>query len=170
VDLNLGFFNYSIFNASSLTTPPELTNAISVRWTGGITVPTTGNYTLSLTHLGTAHLYLDGQLLIEDPGITLETRSVTMHLVAGQPHALRIEYAADRPEQHTPLPGEASTSGMIGSKVRLGWQHPADAIPSAMHRWSAGSLSRALRGVLALPHTSQASPVAYSGSGPRTSI
>jgi beta-glucosidase len=132
VDLNLGFFNYSIFNASSLTTPPELTNAISVRWTGGITVPTTGNYTLSLTHLGTARLYLDGQLLIEDPGITLETRSVTMHLVAGQPHALRIEYAADRPEQHTPLPGEASTSGMIGSKVRLGWQHPADAIPSAM--------------------------------------
>jgi beta-glucosidase len=132
VDLNLGFFNYSIFNASSLTTPPELTNAISVRWTGGITVPTPGNYTLSLTHLGTARLYLDGQLLIEGPGVTLETQSVTMHLVAGQPHALRIEYAADRPEQHTPLPGEVSTAGMIGSKVRLGWQHPADAIPSAM--------------------------------------
>ncbi len=132
VDLNLGFFNYSTFNASSLTIPPELNNAISVRWTGGITAPTTGNYTLSLTHLGTARLYLDGQLLIDDPGIMLETRSVTMHLVAGQPHALRIEYAADRPEQHTPLPGEVSTSGMIGSKVRLGWQHPADAIPSAM--------------------------------------
>jgi beta-glucosidase len=132
VELNLGFFNYSTFNASSLTNPPELNNAISVRWTGGITVPTTGNYTLSLTHLGTACLYLDGQLLIEDPGITLETRSVTMYLVAGQPHALRIEYAADRPEQHTPLPGEVSTAGMIGSKVRLGWQHPADAIPPAM--------------------------------------
>jgi len=137
VDLNLGFFNYSTFNASSLTTPPELNNAISVRWTGGITVPTTGNYTLSLTHLGTARLYLDGQLLIEDPGITLETRPVTMHLVAGQPHALRIEYAADRPEQHTPLPGEVSTSGMIGSKVRLGWQHPADAIPPAMQEAAA---------------------------------
>ncbi len=131
-DLNLGFFNYSTFNASSLTTPPELNNAISVRWTGSITAPTTGNYMLSLTHLGTARLYMDGQLLIEDPGITLETRSVTMHLVAGRPHALRIEYAADRPEQHTPLPGEASTSGMIGSKVRLGWQHPADALPPAM--------------------------------------
>ena len=100
-------------------------------------MPTTGNYTLSLTHLGTARLYLDGQLLIEDPGITLETRSVTMHLVAGQPHALRIEYAADRPEQHTPLPGEVSTSGMIGSKVRLGWQHPADAIPPAMQEAAA---------------------------------
>ncbi len=137
VALNLGFFNYSNFNASSLTTPPELTNAISVRWTGGITVPTTGDYTLSLTHLGTARLYLDGQLLIDNPGITLETRSVTMYLVAGQPHALRIEYAADRPEQHTPLPGEASTAGMIGSKVRLGWQHPADAIPPAMQEAAA---------------------------------
>ncbi len=132
VDLNLGFFDYSSFNASSLTTPPELNNAISVRWTGSITVPTTGNYTLSLTHLGTARLYLDDQLLIEDPGITLETRSVTMHLVADQSHALWIEYAADRPEQHTPLPREDSTPGMIGAKVRLGWQHPADAIPSAM--------------------------------------
>jgi len=134
VDLNLGFFNYGSFNASSLKTPPELTNAISVRWTGNITVPATGKYTLSLTHLGTASLYLDGQLLIEDPGITLETRSVAMHLVAGQPHALRIEYAADRPEQHTPLPGEVSTSGMIGSKVRLGWQHPVEAIPPAMQK------------------------------------
>jgi len=90
VDLNLGFFNYSNFNASSLTTPPELNNAISVRWTGSVTVPATGEY------------------------------------------ALRIEYAADRPEQHTPLPGEVATSGMIGTKVRLGWQHPADAIPPAM--------------------------------------
>ena len=132
VNLNLGFFNYSTFNASSLTNPPELNNAISVRWTGSITAPTTGNYTLSLTHLGTARLYLDGQLLIEDAGITLETRSATMHLVAGQLHELRVEYAADRPEQHTPLPGEVSTAGMIGSMVRLGWQHPADALPPAM--------------------------------------
>ncbi len=132
VDLNLGFFNYNSFNASSLTNPPELNNAISVRWTGGITVSATGNYTLSLTHLGTARLYLDGQLLIEDAGSTLGTRPVTMHLVAGQPHALRIEYAADRPEQHTPLPGEVSTAGMIGTMIRLGWQHPADAIPSGM--------------------------------------
>jgi len=98
----------------------------------GITVPTTGEYTLSLTHLGTARLYLDGQLLIDEPGITLETQSVRLHLVADQPHALRIDYAADRPEQYTPVPGEVSTSGLIGSKVRLGWEHPADMVPPAM--------------------------------------
>src|SRR5258708_9585245 len=128
VDLNLGFFNYSTFNASSLTIPPGLNNAISVRWTGRITPPPTGNYTLSLTHLGTARLYLGGQLLIEDPGITLGTRSLTMHVRAAQPRPLRIEYAADRPEQHTPLPGEASTSRIIGSKVRLACEHPAPAL------------------------------------------
>src|SRR5712691_4854671 len=132
VALNLGFFNYSIFNASSLRTPEEFNNAISVRWTGSLSGPVTGEYTLSLTHLGTARLYLDGQLLIDDPGITLETRSVRLHLVADQPHALRIDYAADRPEQYTPVPGELSTSGLIGSKVRLGWEHPADMVSPAM--------------------------------------
>jgi beta-glucosidase len=138
VALNLGFFNYGTMTASSLpATPTDLNNAISVRWTGNITAPATGDYTLSLTHLGTARLYLEGQLLIDDPGMTLATHSVTMQLVAAQPHALRIDYAADRPEQRTPVPGDPSTVGMIGSKVRLGWEHPADAIPSAMQEAAA---------------------------------
>src|SRR5947209_18404949 len=137
VALNLGFFNFSLFNASSLKTPEEFNNAISVRWRGSLTAPVTGEYTLSLTHLGTARLFLDGQLLINDPGITLETRSVTLQLEAFQPHALQIDYAADRPEQYTPVPGELSISGLIGSKVRFGWQHPADAIPPAMQEAAA---------------------------------
>ncbi len=137
VALNLGFFNYSIFNASSLRMPEEFNNAISVRWTGSIIAPVTGKYTLSLTHLGTARLFLNGQLLIEEPGITLGTHSVTLHLVADQPHTLRIDYAADRPEQYTPVPGELSTAGLIGSKVRFGWEHPAEAVPSAMQEASA---------------------------------
>ncbi len=137
VALNLGFFSYHIFNASSLTTPEELNNAISVRWTGSLSVPVTGEYTLSLTHLGTARMFLDGQLLIDDPGITLTTQSVSLQLVAGQPQTLRIDYAADRPEQYSSAPGELSTDGLIGSKVRLGWKHPADAISPAMHEAAA---------------------------------
>src|SRR5206468_1681488 len=82
----------------SVMTPQEFNYAISVRWTGSLTVPVNGDYTLSLTHLGTARLFLDDRLLIDDPGITLQTQSVMVPLVAGQPHALRIEYAADRPE------------------------------------------------------------------------
>jgi beta-glucosidase len=137
VALNLGFFNYSIFNASSLRTPEEFNNAISVRWMGSLTAPATGEYTLSLTHLGTARLFLDGRLLIDDAGITLGTQSVTLHLVAGQPNALRIDYAADRPEQYTPVPGELSIAAVTGSKVRLGWEHPEDAIPPAMQEAAA---------------------------------
>jgi beta-glucosidase len=137
VALNLGFFNYSIFNASSLTPPQEFNNAISVRWTGNLTALATGEYTLSLTHLGTARLFLDGRLLIDDAGSTLGTQSVTLQLVAGQPYALRIDYAADRPEQYTPVPGELSIAAVIGSKVRFGWEHPADAIPSAMQEAAA---------------------------------
>ncbi len=137
VALNLGLFNLSSFNASSLKTPEEFSNAISVRWTGSITAPTTGNYILSLTHLGTAHLYLDDQLLIDDPGITLITQSVALHLVADQPRILRIDYAADRPEQYTPVPGALSISALIGSKVLLGWEHPDDAVAPAMQEAAA---------------------------------
>ena len=133
VNLNLGFFNF--MNGSSVTTPQEFNYAISVRWTGSITAPVTGDYTLSLTHLGMARLFLDGRLLIDDPGITLETQSVTLPLIAGQPHALRIDYAADRPEQATPT--QLSMTGLIGSKVRFGWEHPKDVVPSAMQEAAA---------------------------------
>jgi len=128
VGLNLGLFNFLILNASSLPQVPEdLNNTMSVRWTGNLTVPVTGNYTLSLTHLGTARLYLDGQLLIDDPGITLRVDSMTRHLIAGEQHELRIEYAADRPEQVAPAPGTQGGFALVGAKVRLGWGHPPGA-------------------------------------------
>src|SRR6266480_3771446 len=118
VNLNLGFYNF--INASSLATPMAFNFDISVRWRGILTVPITGEYTLSLTHLGTARLYLDGQLLIDDPGVTLQTQSVTLSLEAFQPHALQIDYAADRPEQVAPE-GISMTS-VTGSQVCLGWK------------------------------------------------
>jgi len=133
VNLNLGFFNF--MNGSSVTTPQEFNYAISVRWTGSLTAPVTGDYMLSLTHLGTARLFLDGQLLIDDPGITLETQSVKLNLAAGQVYALRIDYAADRPEQATP--DQLSMTGLIGSKICLGWEHPADVVPAAMQEVAA---------------------------------
>ncbi len=62
---------------------------------------------------------------------------MTRHLVAGERHALRIEYAADRPEQRSPVPGELSTFALIGAKVRFGWEHPSDVIPSSMQEAAA---------------------------------
>ncbi|TMC89943.1 MAG: beta-glucosidase [Chloroflexi bacterium] len=140
VALNLGFFNYPGFNACLISTPLEFNNIMSVRWTGSITAPVTGDYTLSLTHLGTARLFLDGQRLIDDPGVTLSTQSASVHLVAGEAHALQIEYASDRPEQGASWIGSDSGSeanggyggggggGLVGAKVRLGWEHPEEAI------------------------------------------
>src|SRR5258706_7281776 len=133
VNLNLGLYNF--MNASSVATPMKFNFDISVRWRGSLTVPITGEYTLSLTHLGTARLYLDGQLLIDDPGVTLQTQSVTLSLEAFQPHALQIDYAADRPEQVAPE-GISMTS-VTGSQVCLGWKHPAGVIPPAMQEAAA---------------------------------
>jgi beta-glucosidase len=133
VALNLGFFNF--MNASSVMTPEEFNYGISVRWTGSFTAPVTGDYTLSLTHLGTARMFLDGRLLINDPGITLQTQSVTLTFVADNPHALRIEYAADHLEQTNP--GQLSISDLIGSQVRFGWEHPVDVVPRAMREAAA---------------------------------
>jgi len=132
VALNLGFFNFGGMNASSLpTTSAEFNKAISVRWTGNLIVTLTGDYTLSLTNLGTARLYLDERLLINDPGVTLETRSVKLFLRAFQPYAVRIEYAADRPEQSTSE--QVSIAGLIGSQVCFGWEHQAGVISPAIH-------------------------------------
>jgi len=59
---------------------------------------------------------------------------VTLALVADQSYTARIDYAADRPEQYAPTPGELSVAGLLGSKIRFGWKHPTGAIPPAMQK------------------------------------
>jgi beta-glucosidase len=133
VALNLGFFNFFDQSAASLpVTPHSLNNAISVRWTGYLNLPMAGDYTLSLTHLGTARLFIDSQPLIDNPGITLGTQSVTCSLLADQAYTLCIEYAADRPEQSASLSGMPDMMSLTGGKMRFGWQHPADMLPPRM--------------------------------------
>src|SRR5260370_12407088 len=114
-------------NASSLGAPMKLNSDISGRWRGSLTVPITGEYTLSLTHLGTARLYLDGQLLIDDPGVTLQTQSVTLSLEAFQPHALQIDYAADPPEQVAPE--GISLPSLTSTQLPLPSHHPPAPLP-----------------------------------------
>ena len=47
---------------------------------------------------------------------------------------------ADRPEQATP--DQLAMTGLIGSKVRFGWEHPADVVPAAIQE--AAALARTL--------------------------
>jgi beta-glucosidase len=61
----------------------------SVRWTGRLTPPVTGDYELGVKAGGQARLYLDGQELVE--GLTgTVTKSVSLQ--AGRSYSVRLEY------------------------------------------------------------------------------
>ncbi len=63
IELNMGFHNFPGFNASSARydrLPGELNARLSVRYTGTITVPVTGDYEFVVTHLGSYMFSLGG--------------------------------------------------------------------------------------------------------------
>jgi beta-glucosidase len=157
VDLNLGFFNFPGFNASSPKlpqTPADLNGQISVRWTGTLTAPVTGSYELGITSLGTTALYLDGQPVIDTAGLTERsvgtgepaypygqhtlhssgtqavTETVTVTLTESAAHEIRIDYAADTPEQ----------GHLTGAQIRLAWTPPAEVVPPTVR--AAADLAR----------------------------
>ncbi|WP_462409497.1 beta-glucosidase H [Neobacillus sp. Marseille-QA0830] len=128
VNLNLGFYNYGGFNAQSPklpSTPTDFNNKMSARWTGNLTPPGTGNYTLSLTSLGSGKLYVNDQLFIENNNPNLTTTTKKMQLTSGQKYKIRIEYSTGEPS-----PGAQDFGGM----VRFGWVPPAGAIDPAMRK------------------------------------
>ncbi len=63
IELNMGFHNFPGFNAGSARydrLPGELNARLSVRYTGTLTVPVTGDYTFVITHLGSYMFSLGG--------------------------------------------------------------------------------------------------------------
>ncbi len=73
---------------------PELTgNNFSVRWTGKLKAPESGNYTLGFTADDGARLYIDGKLLV-DAWASNPTKTVTKEIAleAGRSYDLRMEY------------------------------------------------------------------------------
>jgi beta-glucosidase len=82
-------FDWGRFNPT-----PELTgNNFSVRWTGKITPPESGTYTLGFTADDGARLYIDGKLLVE-AWASNPTKTVTKEIAleAGRSYDLRMEY------------------------------------------------------------------------------
>jgi beta-glucosidase len=73
----------------------------SARWTGTLTVPTSGSHTFKLSNTDTARLYLDGKLVLESKGdetpksgtSVYQNQSKQVQLTAGQPYALRVEFS-----------------------------------------------------------------------------
>jgi hypothetical protein len=68
-------------------------NDFSVRWTGFVVPPQSGRYTFSASTDDGVRLWIDGKLLIEKWVSRKETDdSAAVDLVAGQKHAIRMEY------------------------------------------------------------------------------
>jgi beta-glucosidase len=123
-NVNFGFYNYPGFNAASPKIPTvrgdfALLGDLSARWTGSLIAPATADYTLGLTARGDATLWLDGSQLVTHAG-DLSSVSQTVHLVAGQPHSIRIDYSAPQLNSYQ------------GGQVRFFWTHPEDVQTPAM--------------------------------------
>jgi beta-glucosidase len=121
--VSLGFFSYQSVNASSV--PQSLIrytlSKFSARWTGTLTAPATGDFQLSLTTRGRGWLWIDGNLVIDDSvSHDLGTKTASVHLVAGEQHAIRIDYSADA--------ASIGTKTDVGGDVALGWKPPAGTV------------------------------------------
>jgi beta-glucosidase len=75
---------------------PDDRNTFSIRWTGELLPPKTGEYKLNVIHNDGLRLYVDDQLLIDNwkkNRIVYKTASI--RLKTGQTYSLRIEYFFD---------------------------------------------------------------------------
>ncbi len=132
VELNQILFDSPALSASSpkrSSLVPNLPPRFSARWTGVFTAPAAGEYALSLSALGSARLWLDGELCIEIDGKTTpsdvaQVQTASLHFVAGQRHAVKIEYVADVP----------AISFLYGAQMRFGWAPPAQVLPPLMQQ------------------------------------
>jgi beta-glucosidase len=96
----------------------------SVRWTGTLVAPQTGEYTLTLTSRGRGWVYLDGAPIIDHSDEhDLALRSAKVRLVAGERHDLRVDYAADSPDIGVKVD--------LGGDVKLGWEVPEGTVMPA---------------------------------------
>jgi alpha-D-xyloside xylohydrolase len=91
---------------------PELpSDQFSVRWTGRLRAPETGEYELATVADDGVRLWLDGKLLIDDwTQHAPEYRSGRVSLEAGRQYDLRLEYFDE----------------ILGASVRLRWTLPSD--------------------------------------------
>ena len=98
--------------------PDFPTNNFSVRWTGKLVAPATGNYEFTFTGDDGFRVFLDGKRIIDYWRPCPPTsRSGGLELVAGKSYDLRVEYFQER-------------SGFV---AQLGWREP-DRNTSPRHR------------------------------------
>ena len=112
-------FNWGRYNPT-----PELSGSnFSVRWTGRLRVPESGNYTIGFTADDGARLYIDGKLLV-DAWASNPTRTATKEIAleAGRSYDLRLEYFQNNRENIVKL---------VWSYPRLAERLVAEAVKAA---------------------------------------
>jgi beta-glucosidase len=119
VSLVLGFLNFGLNAQQVPGLPTEFTSAqFSARWTGTLTAPATGQYTLTLTTRGRGTLFLDGNAIIADTeSHATAPSSATVQLTAGVAHDIRIDYISDSSTLGGP-------GGVVGGEALLSWTTP----------------------------------------------
>lgn len=138
----------------------------SARWSGSLTPPTSGSYTLFLSSDDGSRLYVNGSLAIDNWGDHgNQTKSATLDLIAGQAYSIEVQYYQGGGE----------------SSLHLGWNVPGSTPFSA-----ATSLARESdiaivvvglsssegsdRPNLSLPNDQDELVSAVSGTNPRTIV
>jgi beta-glucosidase len=82
------------FNWGDAGVSPQLLNKYSVRWTGVLVPPESGDYLLGFTGEDGFRIWLDGAPLVEDWTLhrPANTETKKLHLEKGRPYLLKIEY------------------------------------------------------------------------------
>jgi beta-glucosidase len=100
---------------------PDAPGADSIRWTGTLTAPTTGDYRFELQAFGSARAWLNGQLVANlGPSAHVghpDKAFIDVHLRAGESHDIKIEYQANSPEHRSQF------GFLFGAQVSFGWVH-----------------------------------------------
>ncbi|MEZ0486599.1 PA14 domain-containing protein [Fibrella aquatica] len=104
------------------------TDYFSVRWTGKVKAPVTGNYTFSTSTDDGVRLWVNGKLIVDDWNgrATKTNNSPTVALIAGQRYDIRMEYF----------------DNIVGAVARLSWAYQGQGqqiIPQAFLYPASGS-------------------------------
>ncbi|WP_163567915.1 glycoside hydrolase family 3 C-terminal domain-containing protein [Fodinicola feengrottensis] len=140
----------------------------SARWTGTLTAPSTGAYTVGLTSDDGSRLYVDGKLVIDNwRDQAANTETAVLNLTAGEAHQVKVEYYENG--------GDASVS--------LGWTLPGAQDPEILAAVAAAKAADVAvvvvgeissegsdRTTLSLPGTQDALVDAVTKANPRTVV